>query len=40
MKHRPNTTFGTVNDDVLALKDSSFQRVDFCRVIINSAWAR
>jgi hypothetical protein len=40
MKHRPNTTFRTVNDDVLALKDSSFQRVDFCRVILNSAWAR
>jgi hypothetical protein len=24
-----NTTFGTVNDDVLALKDTSFQRVDW-----------
>jgi hypothetical protein len=40
MKHRPDTTFGTVNDDVLAFKDRSFQRVDFCRVILNSAWAR
>ena len=40
MKHRPDSTFGTVNDDVLALKDSSFQRTDFCQVILNSAWAR
>ena len=40
MKHRPDSTFGTVNDDVLALKDSSFQRTNFCRVILNSAWAR
>jgi hypothetical protein len=39
MKHRPNSTFGTVNDDVLALKDMRFQRIDFCRVILNSAWA-
>jgi hypothetical protein len=40
MKHRPDSTFGTVNDDVLALKDKSFQRTDFCSVILNSAWAR
>ena len=40
MKHRPNSTFGTVNDDVLALKDDSFLRTNFCRVILNSAWAR
>ena len=40
MKHRPDSTFGTVNDDVLALKDSNFERTNFCRVILNSAWAR
>jgi HD domain len=40
MKHRPDSTFGTVNDDVLALKDKSFQRTNFCSVILNSAWAR
>ena len=40
MKHRPDSTFGTVNDDVLALKDSSFQRTNFCQIILNSAWAR
>jgi hypothetical protein len=30
---------GTVNDDVLALKDPRFQRTDFCKVILGSAWA-
>jgi HD superfamily phosphodiesterase len=40
MKHRPDSTFGTVNDDVLALKDKRFQRTDFCSVILKSAWAR
>jgi hypothetical protein len=39
MKHRPDSTFGTVNDDVLALKDPHFQRTDFCKVILGSAWA-
>jgi len=39
MKHRPDSTFGTVNDDVLALKDARFQRTDFCKVILGSAWA-
>jgi hypothetical protein len=40
MKHLPDTTFGTVNDDVLALKDKHFRRTDFCSVILGSAWAR
>lgn len=39
MKHRPDSTFGTVNDDVLAFKDPRFQRIDFCKVILGSAWA-
>ena len=38
MKHRPDSTFGTVNDDVLAYKESSFQRLDFCRIILGSCW--
>jgi len=38
MKHRPETTFGTFNDDVLAFKDSTFQRKDFCRLILCSHW--
>jgi hypothetical protein len=39
MKHRPDSTFGTMNDDVLAFKDPHFQRTDFCKVILASAWA-
>jgi hypothetical protein len=38
MKHRPDSTFGTVNDDVLALYDPSFKRTDFCSIILNSSW--
>lgn len=38
MKHRPNTTFGTVNDDVLALKDEHFRPTNFCSAILSSAW--
>jgi hypothetical protein len=36
--HKPETTFGTVNADVLADKDPSFDRMNFCRVIRASAW--
>ena len=39
MKHRPDSTFGTVNDDVLAFKDPNFVRIDFCKVIRSSSWA-
>ncbi|HSZ53667.1 MAG TPA: HD domain-containing protein [Caulobacteraceae bacterium] len=35
---KPDTTFGTVNADVLADKDGSFQRMNFCQVIRGSAW--
>ena len=38
MKHRPGTTFGTFNDDFLAHKDPSFERVNVCRIILNSPW--
>jgi hypothetical protein len=38
MKHRPDTTFGTVNDDVLALKDTKFKRMNFCSIILGNAW--
>jgi hypothetical protein len=37
-KHKPETTFGTVNDDVLVLHDPSFKRMNFCSIILNSAW--
>jgi HD domain len=37
---KPETTFGTVNADVLADKDPSFRPENFCRVIRASAWLR
>jgi HD superfamily phosphodiesterase len=37
-KHKPDTTFGNVNADVLADKDPAFKRGNFCRVIRGSAW--
>jgi hypothetical protein len=37
-KHKPETTFGTVNDDVLVLHNPSFKRMNFCSIILNSAW--
>lgn len=38
MKHRPQSTFGTVNDDVLAHFDPSFVRDDFVEIILNTSW--
>lgn len=38
MKHRPRTTFGTMNADVLAHYDPSFVRDDFVETIIDSSW--
>ncbi len=38
MKHRPETTFGTINADVLADKDPDFQRFNMCRAIRGSRW--
>lgn len=39
LKHRPHSTFGTFNDDVLAFKDPHFERADLCRIILASSWA-
>lgn len=38
MKHRPRSTFGTVNADVLQHFDESFVRDDFVGIILNSSW--
>jgi hypothetical protein len=38
IKHKPETTFGNVKADVLADKDASFRRGNFCSVIRASAW--
>ncbi|MGY4274282.1 HD domain-containing protein [Streptomyces sp. M18.1] len=37
-EHRPATTFGTVNADVLEHFAPGFRRTDFVEVIENSAW--
>jgi HD superfamily phosphodiesterase len=38
MADRPETTFGTMNDDVLAHFDPDFHREDFVRIIRENAW--
>jgi hypothetical protein len=38
MKHRPDSTFGTFNDDILAFKDPHFRRINMCSVILGSSW--
>lgn len=38
-KHKPDTTFGNVNDDVIADKEPKFVRTNFCSIIRNSDWA-
>lgn len=39
MKHRPDSTFGTMNDDVLAHFDPTFQRENFVDIILGNGWA-
>jgi len=38
MKHRPRSTFGTVNADVLQHFDTSFVRDDFVEIILSNSW--
>jgi len=38
IKHRPETTFGTVNADVLEHFDPSFVRDDFVDIILKNSW--
>ncbi|WP_145013858.1 HD domain-containing protein [Mycobacterium marseillense] len=38
MKHRPRTTDGTMNADVLAHFDPTFERVDFVDKIVHNSW--
>ena len=38
MTNRPDTTFGTMNDDVLEYFDPSFTRKNFVEIIKGSAW--
>ena len=36
--NKPESTFGNVKADVLALKDSNYRRLNFCSIILGSAW--
>lgn len=38
LRHRPLTTFGNVKADVLALKEPTYVRRNFCAIILDSAW--
>ena len=38
LRRRPETTFGSFNDDILACRDPSFRRSDLCRLIQSSPW--
>jgi hypothetical protein len=38
MKHRPHSTFGTVNADVLQHFDPTFARDNFVDIILNNTW--
>jgi hypothetical protein len=35
---KPESTFGNVKADVLALKDPTYKRLNFCSIILGSAW--
>ncbi|CAN7780742.1 phosphohydrolase [Paraburkholderia hospita] len=38
MEHRPETTFGTVNADVLERWDPNYRRLNFCGLVLGSDW--
>jgi len=38
MAHRPQTTFGTVNADILDRCDPNFCRLNFCGLVLGSDW--
>lgn len=38
MKHRPSSTFGTVNADVLQHFDPAFERDNFVDIILSNTW--
>jgi len=38
MKHRPDSTFGTVNADVLQHFDPTFVRDNFVEIILKNTW--
>jgi hypothetical protein len=38
LKQRPDSTFGTFNDDFLACRDPGFRRADMCSIVLGSRW--
>jgi hypothetical protein len=38
VKHRPDSTFSTFNDDILALKEPNFRRASLCSIILGFHW--
>ena len=38
IKHKPDTTFGNVNADVIVDREPGFVRANFCNLIRNSRW--
>ncbi|GJH05385.1 HD domain-containing protein [Paraburkholderia terrae] len=38
LEHRPETTFGTVNADVLDRWDPDYRRLNFCGLVLGSEW--
>jgi HD superfamily phosphodiesterase len=38
MQERPDTTFGTVNADVLDRVDPNYKRLNFCGLVLGSEW--
>ncbi|TCC82683.1 HD domain-containing protein [Pedobacter hiemivivus] len=37
-KHKPDTTFGSINADICACMNPDFHRKDFCDAILHSPW--
>jgi HD superfamily phosphodiesterase len=38
LEHRPETTFGTVNADILDRWDPNYRRLNFCGLVLGSDW--
>jgi hypothetical protein len=38
VKHGPDSTFGTFNDDIVALNEPNFRRASLCRSFLGSHW--
>lgn len=36
--HRPHSTYGTINADVLRFRDGQFERADYCERLMASKW--